>query len=210
METVPQVCTALRQVLVTTANRAAWQTGFVRRRSSLTGARFVQTLVFGFLRSPQASRSELACTAAQVGAPVTAQGVDQRFGERAAACLRLVLEAAAQAMVTAAIPAVPLLQRFGMVAIQDSTTITLPDVLAAVWPGCGGRVLQGSQAALKLQVRLDVCRGQLRGPELHPGRAPDQAGALAAEPAPAGGLQVRDLGYFHLERLCAEAAAGGY
>jgi hypothetical protein len=69
METVAQVCTVLRAVLTTGADAAAWRTGF--------------------LRQPQASLSELACTAAQLGAPVSPQALDQRLGaDRRAASSR--------------------------------------------------------------------------------------------------------------------------
>jgi Transposase DDE domain len=101
----------------------------------------------------------------------------------------------------------PLLARFTGVYVLDSTTITLPDVLAAVWPGCGGRVPQGSAAARKRQLELDLCAGTLRG-SLHPGRAQDQLAPELGVPHPAGGLRLQDLGYFKLERLAAWDAAG--
>jgi hypothetical protein len=210
METVPQVCAALEQVLTQTADAAAWRTGFVQRDSPLTGARFVQTLVFGFLRNPQASRSELACTAAQLGAPVSPQALDQRFGEAAARCLRHVLEVAAGTAISTEPAAVPLLTRFSAVYVQDSTSIALPDALAEEAPGCGGRVPQGSQAAFKLQVRLELTGGELQGPELHPGRASDHMGTLVDEPGPPGSLHLNDLGYFRLDRLRAWDAAEVY
>src|SRR3954468_18579984 len=162
MDTIAQVSAASRTVLTTVAEQAAWQTGWVQRASPLTGARLVQTLVFGWLRRPTATGSELASTAAQVGAPVTPQALHQRLGARAARCLQQVLAAALQQVVAAEPTAVPLLARFTAVYIQDSTTIALPDALAAVWPGCGGRVPQGSQAAVKLQVRWELTRGELR------------------------------------------------
>jgi hypothetical protein len=210
MDTVAQVSAALREVLVTTADRAAWVSGWVRRPSALTGPRLVQTLVFGWLRQPAATWSDLACTAAQVGAPVSPQALYQRLGEAAARCLEQVLGAAARAVVTADPVAVPLLARFPAVYVQDSTTIALPDALAAAWAGCGGRTPQGTAAALKLQVRWELCRGQLSGPELHPGRASDHTGTLVDEPGPPGSVHLTDLGYFRLERLRAWSAAQVY
>src|SRR6478672_7089664 len=52
MATIPQVAGALREVLGPVAERAARATGFVRRASTLTGGRFVQALVFGWLGRP--------------------------------------------------------------------------------------------------------------------------------------------------------------
>jgi hypothetical protein len=210
METVAQVSAALTSVLTTAAASAAWATGLVRRPSPLTGPRLVQALVFGWLRQPAATWSELACTAAQVGAPVSPQALYQRLGEPAARCLQQVLGAAAQAVVRADPVMVPVLARFPAVYVQDSTTIALPDRLAVQWAGCGGRTAQGTAAALKLQVRWELCRGTLRGPELHPGRASDHVGTLVDDPGPPGSLHLNDLGYFRLDRLRAWSAAGVY
>ena len=94
MTSIPQVAKALRTVLTRIANRAARTTRCVRRRSKLRGAKFVQTLVVGWLANPEATYEELAQTAATVGVKVTAQGVEQRFSEAAAQCLERVLQAA--------------------------------------------------------------------------------------------------------------------
>jgi hypothetical protein len=192
-----------------TADRAGWQTGFSRRDSPLRGSTFVQTLVFGFLRAPRATLGGLGSTAAQVGAAVSSQAIDQRCTVAAAHLLRTVLAAALRTVVTAEPAAGPLLARFPAVVLQDSTTIALPDALATEWAGCGGRTPQGTAAALKLQVQLEARQGTLHA-ELQPGRASDQTGALIAAPGAPGTLHVNDLGYFALPRLQAWSAAGEY
>src|SRR5215203_3228649 len=88
-----------------------------------------------------------------------------------------------------------------------STTVSLPDALAEQWAGCGG---SGSLAALKLQVRLDLCAGRLDGPELQPGRAHDSRAALQTALVPVGALRLADLGYFTLGVFATIAAGGGY
>src|SRR6266566_5066348 len=87
MTTVPQLAQTLQTVFTTTADAAARATGFVQRRSKLTGAAFVQALVFGWLANPHASIAALAQAAAVVGVAISPQGVDQRFTEAAAAFL---------------------------------------------------------------------------------------------------------------------------
>jgi hypothetical protein len=133
MTTIPQVAHAMREILTTVAGAAARTTRFVLRRSPLSGATFSQTLVFGFLGNPEASLEELTQTAAALGVVVTPQALDQRFTEAAAACLKQVLHAALARVVTADPLAIPLLARFTAVALQDSSTIVLPAVLAPVW-----------------------------------------------------------------------------
>src|SRR5918911_465369 len=124
--------------MTTIADEAARATTFVQRQSPLGGATFTQTLVFGFLANPQAALEELAQTAATLGVAVSPQALDQRFSEAAARCLERVLSEAITQVVAAAPVAIPLLERFTAVYLQDSSTIVLPDALAEVWQGCGG------------------------------------------------------------------------
>lgn len=198
--TIPQVARAMREVLTTTADAAAKATQFVHRTSPLGGATFSQTLVFGFLGNPQASLEELAQTAATLGVPITPQALDQRFTPPAAACLEQVLRAAITRIITADPVAIPLLERFTAVYVQDSSTIVLPDALTAVWQGCGGSTTSGTAAALKFQVRLDLRTGKLEGPQLQDGRASDRA-ALLPTTLPGGSLWLADLGYWSLDTL---------
>jgi hypothetical protein len=188
----------MREVLTTTADAAAKATQFVHRTSPLGGATFSQTLVFGFLANPQASLEELAQTAATLGVPITPQALDQRFTPAAAACLEQVLHAAITRIIAADPVAIPLLERFTAVAVQDSSTIVLPDALATVWQGCGGTSTSGTAAALKFQVRLELRTGKLEGPQLQDGRASDRA-ALLPTTLPGGALWLADLGYWSLD-----------
>jgi hypothetical protein len=190
----------MREVLTTTADAAAKATQFVQRTSPLGGATFSQTLVFGFLGNPQASLEELTQTAATLGVPITPQALDQRFTPAAAACLEQVLRAAITRLIAADPVAIPLLERFTAVCVQDSSTLVLPDVLAAVWQGCGGTTPASTAAALKLQVRLELRTGQLEGPQLQDGRASDRA-ALVPTTLPSGALWLADLGYWSLDTL---------
>ena len=206
MTTIPQVARAMREILTTTADEAARATRFVQRTSPLGGATFTQTLVFGFLGNPQASLEELTQTAATLGVEISPQALDQRFTMTAATCVKQVLDAALTRVITADPVAIPLLARFTAVSVQDSSTIVLPDALAAVWQGCGGRTPEGTSAALKLQVRLDMRTGRL-AVQFQDGRASDRTAELPG-PLPAGALRLADLGYWSLEALQALAQQG--
>lgn len=208
MSSLPQVATALQHVLTEIAESAAGETGFVRRRRVLTGASFVQTLVLGWLACPEATVHQLTQVLAARGLVLSPQGLTQRFGPASAAVLERVLAAAVTTAIMVAGTPPALLARFAGVYVLDCTTIHLPDALAAVWPGCGGRVPQGTQAALKLQVRLELRHGRLEGPALLAGRTQDKAGPLHAAPVPKGALLLADLGYWSLERFRALGAAG--
>lgn len=208
MVTVACLAATLQPLLTTVADAAARESGMIARQGKVTGATFVQTLVFGWLGRPDASLSQLAQVAATCGLPISPQGLDARFTEAAAACLKTVLAAAMRQVLAAAPVALPILRRFNGVSVWDSTTITLPDALAAVWPGCGGRVATHTRAALKVQVRWELTTGALEVAEVQAGRASDRAAADRAAPLPAGALRLTDLGYVSLARLTDLTAQG--
>ena len=200
MNTVPQVAEAMSTVLNAISDTAGGQSGFVQRRSKLTGARFVQTLVFGWLKNPQASLEELTQTTAALGVRVSLQGMYQRFSAKAAATLEQVLNAAVTQVIAAQTVSIPLLQRFSSVVLLDGSTVVLPDALAHIWSGNGSRTGQGS-AALKFQVRLDLCTGALSGPLFQDGRCHNRTSPLQKAPLPLGSLRRADLDYFSLDIL---------
>jgi Transposase DDE domain len=210
MTTVAQLAGVLQTVLTTTADALARRTGFVQRRSKLTGAAFAQALIFGWLANPHATTDALAQAAAAVGVAISPQGMDQRCTEAAAAFLEDLLAAAVQAVVAAEPVAIPLLQRFTAVVLLDCSTIVLPDALGLWWPGCGGSSATHTQAALKLGVRFDLCSGALRGPLLYDGRTHESTTAIQSAPLPAGALRLADLGFFDLAVLEDIGAQDGY
>jgi hypothetical protein len=197
MSSLPQVADAIHAVLTEIPEAVARSTGYCQRQSKLTAPDFVQTTVLGWWQHPDATLAQLSQTAALLGTTISPQGLDQRFTAASAALLRERVEAAV-AQVIAAEPAAALLARFRAVYLVDSSTVTLPDTLATIWPGCGGRVATGTQAALKLTVRLDALTGRLDGPELGAGRTQDRATALQHAPVPAGALRIADQGYWSL------------
>jgi Transposase DDE domain len=210
MTTVPQLTQTLQTLFTTTAEALARRTGFVQRQSKMGGARFAQALMFGWLANPQASLENLAQAAAAVGVAISAQGLDQRCGEAAAAFLEALLGAAVQAVVAADAVAIPLLQRFSAVVLLDCSTIVLPAALGPWWPGCGGSTPEYTQAALKIGVRYDLCRGQLLGPLLFDGRTHESTTPIQHAPLPKGALRLADLGFFDLEVFAQRSAPDGY
>jgi hypothetical protein len=208
---IAEVTAALADVFSCVACRAARQSGFVQRQSKLTGEAFVQTLTFGWLQNPNATLEELTQAAACVGVRITPQGLEQRFGPRAADCMQRVLQEAVSRVIAADPVATRVLQRFpGGVCLLDSTTITLPDAVATHWPGCGGTNPTDGQAALKLFARWNLLNGQLQGPFLHASRVADKACEQSLGALPAGTLRLADLGFFSLDRFQELSAQGVY
>jgi hypothetical protein len=199
----------MQTILTTEADRAGVQTRFVQRSDAkLTGSVFTQTLVFGLGADPQASLSTLTQTTAALGVELTPEALHQRFDRAAASCLEQVLAAAVHQVVAAEPVLLPILDRFSEVVVQDSTSIVLPEVLAEVWQGCGGHETAGN-AALKLQLALDLRTGRLRGPHLHDGRDSDRNATLEQDLPPTA-LRVVDLGFWDLKQLAVLAARDIY
>jgi hypothetical protein len=77
--------------------------------------------------------------------------------------------------------------------------------------GVGCRQGTASNAAVKVEVYLDMLSGHLVGPLLEAGRVPERDSALQHQARPAGALRVTDLGYWgldHLETLTDQAVFG--
>ena len=209
MTSIEQVSASLTQVLETVPNRVARETGCIQRQGKFTGATLVSTVVLGLWHQPDASLEQLAQMAGACGIRVSAQAIDQRFTAAFAATLTEVLAAAVGQVVTGDPVDLPVLARFDGVYIQDCSTISLPNGLADVWPGCGGTGDAG-RAAIKLGTRLDLLHGRLDGPYLASGRTHDRAVPGATAPLPAGSLWMGDLGFVTLARLQTMARDGGY
>jgi DDE family transposase len=207
--TIQNVARELQSVFSGAADLLARQTGFVQRQSKFSGSRFLQTLTFGWLHNPHATLEELAQTAGSVGVSISPQGVDQRFGPKAALFLERALHDAMLRAISAEPVAIPLLQRFAGVCLLDSTLLGLPAVFAGAWPGSGLKA-EDEPAGIKAQVRLNILDGALSGPFLHPACTADQKGALQAAPLPPGALRLADLGFFSLDNLAEMDRQGVY
>ena len=200
----------MQTLLTEVADQLAQETHFVQRTSKLSGSKFAQTLVFGWLSQPEASQAQLAQTAAALTVPITPQGLAHRFTPAAAAYLRRLLAVAVQQVVHSTPVAIPVLGRFNGVYIQDSTTITLPAALAHEWRGCGGTGKSHNQAGLKVQVQLNLSDGHLTHLDLQAGRAQDRAAPMQTAVLPRGALRLADLGYFAVPTLRGYAEQGVY
>ncbi len=197
MLTVAQLAHTLQTTLTTTAETAARDAQFIKRERKLTGAAFVQGLVFGWLAHPEATDDQLVQAIARAGSRISPQALQQRFTTEAATCLAMVLEAVSTTMIRADTVGASLLTRFTAVWLLDSSTVRLPDVYATEWPGSG----EAGTAGAKLHTMLDLVRGQVQGPTVEPGRPHDKHSPLQPVPIEPGALRITDLGFYALGRL---------
>jgi Transposase DDE domain len=182
----------------------------VIRERVFTGRTLLLMIVATLLRKPDATWADFHLTAAQFGLDLSRTAVQKRFaaGQPLIDFFRRALERALQKAVTARPSSAALFQRFTAVLIGDASTIALPDELADLFEGCGGKE-GASRAALKLQVLWDLKTGELARLHVEPGKASDTRSPIArADEVEAGGLLVFDLGYFDLGRFVAAQARG--
>jgi len=206
---IASVTAALQQALGAALDDLARETGVIQRQRKFTGQALLRMLVLTLLHKPDATTWDFLVTATQLGLDVTPTAVAKRFaaGQPLVDFLRQALERALQQAVASQPAAAELLQRFTAVFLGDSSTITLPDELAHLFPGCGGK--EGtSAAALKVQVLWDLKSGRLERLVVEAGKASDARSVIATEQAEQvepGTLLVYDLGYFSVERFATVA-----
>ena len=195
MSIVRRVAAALKQLFGPLTQQAARVTGVVQRQRKFTPNSLAQTFVLGFLQDPRANDQKLAQVAAQSGAAVSPQAIDQRQTTKLAAFLEDLFRRAVRIVVGSDRLLAPILQRFADVTILDSTVIGLPDSQHARFPSCGGRGDCG-RAALRLQTELDLRSGAITHVELESGRSADSATTRQHVARAKGSLRITDLGYF--------------
>src|SRR5260370_8481165 len=104
------------------ADAVARQAGFVQRSSKLGGSEMARTLVFGWLHNPQATLEELAQMATDLGATISPQGLEQRFGPGTAEFFQRLWHHSALHMACPHPAALPLLNRLAPGASPPPST----------------------------------------------------------------------------------------
>jgi hypothetical protein len=209
MEIVVEAGGALQRLLGEIAETAAAESGVIQRRRKFTSLSLARTFVLGFMQTPNASDEKLAQMAAQCGAAVTPQAIEQRHTPEMVDFLERLFRGATKLVVGSERVLAPILERFTSVTVLDSSTISLPDEMQTQFRGCGGSYDSGA-SAMKLQTELDLRSGALAHVEIEPGRSPDGATSRQEARHGKGSLRIADLGYFALAVFATMATAGEY
>ena len=203
-----EVSEAVQEVLLDKAKEIERRVGFVQRSTVvLDGPRFVQTTSLTWMHNANAGYSQLQHTAASVGAQVSSQAIQQRFSQASVRLLREVWQAGIEHLIASEPVGVPVLSRFAGVYLQDGTVISLPDSLREQWPAGGG---EGEQAAMRVQVRMQMQTGEIAGMWVQPTKEAERSGEPMNFPLPVGSLFIGDTGYFTLAGMRERSEAGEY
>jgi hypothetical protein len=207
---IPQISTALQNVLGPQADILARTKGFVRRNQKITGSNFAQTLVFGFLNNPKMSYRQMRLVATFSKLNISSQGLEQRFNKTSAEFMKAVLDQAISQTISSSVGLdLELLNRFSKVYIQDGTVIDLPEACASVWQGLQASGNTGC-SSLKLHVSWEYKTGQLSGLALANGREHDQQSPWFSQTREKGDLRIADLGFFDLDQFAQDHQCGAF
>jgi hypothetical protein len=137
----------------------ARESGFVKRRSPVTGMRFLVTFTTGLLNTPDGTLAQLAAfLGGTCGAGVSAQAVDQRTNSLAREFLDRCLAAALKMAAAIRSDADEFLRVFAHLYVIDSTNFSLYPALAEAFKGNGGGA---SAAAMRIQFLFDYRTGTM-------------------------------------------------
>ena len=209
MDIIAKVGGALQQVFGEIAVLASQASGVIQRQRKFNAHSLLKTFVLGFLQNPKAGDEELAQMAAQCGADVTPQAIEQRHTPALVMFLESVFRESVKLVIRSDRALAPILRRFASVVLLDSSTFTLPDEMQKQFRGCGGSYGSGA-AAMKLQTEFDVRSGALFHVQIEAGRSPDGATSRQQARRGEGSLRISDLGYFNVAVFAAMAAAKEY
>ena len=191
-----QLAPKLQVFFTQTAEAIARQTQFVRRASKMSGAVFLQSVVFGFQAQPEACLTDLIGTSDDLGVVISKQGLQDRILQ-AVAFLQAMFEHGLRLFRHAGPLEVAALKQFRGIFITDSTVIALPASLRGEFAGCGGNA---ADAALKIQLTFELLGGTMDTVDFQAGRSPDQVYDTGQGIQP-GALYLSDLGDFVVHRF---------
>jgi hypothetical protein len=209
VDIIAKVGGALQQVFGEIAALASQASGVIQRQRKFDAHSLLKTFVLGFLQNPIACDEELAQMAAQCGADVTPQAIEQRHTPALVAFLESVFRESVKLVIGSDQALAPILQRFASVVLLDSSTFSLPDEMQKQFRGCGGSYGSGA-AAMKLQTEFDLRSGALVHVQIEAGRSPDGATSRQQARRGEGSLRISDLGYFNVAVFAEMTAAKEY
>jgi len=134
-------------------DQLALETGFVQRKSKLSGSLFLSLLVFNSERLKYQSLNDLTVILKEEhDVDITKQSLHERFDESAVTFLKQTLEVLLRNQIKIE-PFMLNLKGVNRILIKDSVCFQIDESLAESYPGSGGN---GSKASVRIQFEYDL------------------------------------------------------
>ena len=170
--------------------RLAMQSGFVQRKSPMTGHKFLQMLLQGMAgQGMTKSLNQLCGIAAQLGVLIKEQSLNERFNDRAVDFFKQLFDLALTIKFEKS--ELNILKSFSQIILEDSTVFKLPENLSTLYRGYGGTA---SASALKIDYTYNIKADNFKL-QLVDGKQSDMRAGLP-DSIPPNSLWLRDLGYY--------------
>jgi len=185
--------------------------GFLRRRpKKITPASFLLTACLFALQNRCSLAGFAQLWALLHQQTLSKQAVQKRCSAAAVRFLQAVLQGVLASLVQPGAIPTPMQGLFKRILLEDSTCLSLPQKLVALFPGPTNQHHR-PQAGLKIQATLDLLKNQWVAFRLTPFRVNDQkASSDVLEMLQKGDLLIRDLGYLVLDVLQQIQQKGAY
>jgi len=208
MLSVPECVQQLQNLFGDTAKTIASDTNFIQRERKISALGWILATVLGWMNNKNGTLETIVANFEQQGVKISEQGVSKRFTPQAVDFLKQLIAQACMLLVCTNGDVLPLTRRFNGVFVEDCSTVRLPSDLIETLPGCGGSGSEEKGAAIKTFCRIELMAGNFSEMIFGSGKTPDIKLANRAKRLPRGSLSLKDMGFFDLERLRQETAAG--
>lgn len=176
----------------------ARQSGFVQRRSNLTGYSFLMLSMFDHHSHNRCSLNGLCASLMDYGVAISKQSLHARFNASSVQFLKAI---AVKLLSIRLMPLSSCLQGLDFckrILILDSTSFQLPDCYSGVYRGWGG---DASKAGIKVHLCYDLkAMGELNF-EVQSAATSDKQNRIMNEDIRPGDLRIEDLGYCKFDRF---------
>lgn len=185
----------------------ARQSGFVQRKSSLTGHSFLMLSMFDHHSHNRCSLNGLCTSLMDYGIAISKQSLHARFNEASVSFLKSV---ASKLLSMRLVPIASSLKGLNFckrILILDSTSFQLPGCYSQTYKGWGG---DASEAGIKVHLCYDLKAIGEVSLEIQPAATSDRKNEIMYTDIRTGDLRIEDLGYCKFDRLQQIQNIGAY
>ena len=140
-------------------NQVARETGFVKRKSPITGFNFLLTFSTGLINTPESTLAQLDSFLNHTSKlDVSPQAIDERINDVAETFLKVCLSKAMSLSLKKVTLNNELIDCFSHIYIIDSTNFMLDPSLKDIFKGNSG---MASKSSMRIQFMYDYCSGKV-------------------------------------------------